>query len=204
MWEEGEIRPFVSDDEFGRLRITIPAPRNWAFVLFLMVWLCGWAVGEVLVPARLLPNFLAGRRLAASELVILLVWLPGWTVAGLCMLLNLAWNMIGKETITLGKGGIELQAEAGPIRRTRWLELVEVSNLRYAPRSVAPNPWDGRLPMNVFGSGGSGSIALDGTDRTYYFGVGLSEYESRRVIATIEQRFQFPGPYKVEPLPTSA
>jgi hypothetical protein len=43
--------------------------------------------------------------------------------------------------------------------------------------------------MQMLGTGG-GSIAFDCSGTTYHFGIQLSEYESRRLIKTIKDRYK--------------
>lgn len=196
MFDVDRIRPIASDDEVGALRITIPAPKNWGFTAFLALWMCGWAMGEVAVSTRLIQNALVGGGLGTNEFAILLVWLPVWTVAGLWTILNILWNMIGREVITFGKERVELRVEVGLVRRARWLDLHEFSNLRYAPSGDRSARWTGLHPFYFFSPGGTGSVALDGADMTYHFGYRLAEYEALRVIGTIERRFKLPRPLR--------
>ena len=41
-------------DNGSLLTIEIPSKRNWLLILFLGFWLCGWLVGELMVPAQIL------------------------------------------------------------------------------------------------------------------------------------------------------
>jgi len=125
----------ITDDEFGGFRITIPAARNWFLILFLSVWLCGWAVGEVMAPAGAVAAiFFGGKPMnGLPPLVVLCVWFPLWTVAGFMMMLALAWTLAGREVITLTDEALLIRREVGGLQRSRSFDLTGLTNLRYAP-----------------------------------------------------------------------
>ena len=77
----GVVLPAVDrmrvDERSGALTITLPSPRAYFQSVFLLVWLCGWLVGEV---------FAAGALLAPGTPLpvrgFLLFWLTFWTFGG--------------------------------------------------------------------------------------------------------------------------
>ena len=60
-----------------RLIIQIPSKKNWFIILFLLVWMGGWYMGE----------FSSIRELMATDKLgdegFLIFWLLGWTLGGL-------------------------------------------------------------------------------------------------------------------------
>ena len=66
-------------------RATIPARRNWFFLLFMSLWLVGWAFGELGAAHQLVSNDSAGLEAKA----FLIVWLAFWTFGGAAVL---AWR----------------------------------------------------------------------------------------------------------------
>ncbi len=196
------LRSTVTEDEFGGFRIVIPAARNWFLRLFLPVWLCGWAVGEIAVPW----SFLSGKAGDAGSAVFLLVWLTFWTIGGTFALLALAWNWAGREVIVLTDRGMETRREIGPFSRSKAFELASIRGLRYAPAAYNPYAMGHDGMFRQLGIGG-GAIAFDHqpahrvVPETRRFGDGLSEIEAKRLILTIRERFKFPEGPAIEPLP---
>src|SRR6201985_1450701 len=89
-------------DNITDLQIIIPAKRNWFIILFLGAWLGGWFVGEV-VAFRMEGGFFSGKGIPN---LFVLFWLIGWTVGGFFAFRISLWNLIGKEIITVGQGGL--------------------------------------------------------------------------------------------------
>jgi hypothetical protein len=195
-----EIRTRITEDEFGGFRIIIPSLRNWSTSLFLMVWLCGWAFGEVMVGTQLVTWALTGVGPKGGIGFFLVFWVTFWTIGGFHAFTVLSWNLAGREVIVLGDEAITLTRQVGWLRRSRWLDLAVVRNLRYAPemhrrsrnRTPIPSPWSGL-----------GVVAFDHGSTTYRFGDNLSEIEARRLIATIQERFKIPEDRDYQPLPVT-
>jgi len=74
------------------LRIVMPCRRSWFVILFLVFWLCGWAVAEVIVANQLLN----GDAPPEGEF-FMLTWFGVWTVSGLLAIYALLWQVMGKE-----------------------------------------------------------------------------------------------------------
>ena len=67
-------------------------------ILFMPVWLVGWAFGEVMAVATLLGG--AGLVKVANPSAptgFLLVWLVLWTAGGGLAFVAFAWNAFGRE-----------------------------------------------------------------------------------------------------------
>src|SRR4051794_10570226 len=105
--DSSDSRIRITNDEIDGFRITIAARRNWSMIAFLGIWLCGWAVGELMalcwivfgivaVPVlliawacglitipvqRLMSEFgWSGVGLGVGSALFILVWFPFWTV----------------------------------------------------------------------------------------------------------------------------
>lgn len=195
-----EIRTRITEDDFGGFRITIPSLRKWPMILFLMVWLCGWAFGEFAVGSQLFAWVITGVAPRGGGGFFLVIWITLWTFAGFYTCSVLGWNLAGREAIVLGDEAITLTRQVGWLRRSRWVDLAGVRNLRYAPdlyrrsgnQIPMPSPWNG-----------CGVVAFDHGSTTYRFGDQLPEIEARRLIATIQERFKIPEDRDFSPLPVS-
>jgi hypothetical protein len=174
-------RPSASIAETSRgLEVVVPARRNWFITLFLGAWLCGWAMGEVLVPA----NFFA-RDADAGAKVFAAFWLVGWTLGGGFALYVFFWSLVGRERILLGPSMLSIKREVFGMGRLREYELTHVRNLRVSPSAY--NPFDFRSGLQFWGIGG-GSIAFDYGAGTVRFGAALEEGEARSIIERMRSR----------------
>jgi hypothetical protein len=139
---------------------------------FLSVWLCGWAVGEVivltvlvrgaralLVAAQETPAPPQGGALAMG--VFLLVWLTFWTIGGLSALREVLRCIAAEDRLELGSGDLLLLRRMGPFQRQRRLPRSAIRNLRIAEHS-----------------GRGGALVADLDDRT----LSLSD------LGTVEER----------------
>jgi hypothetical protein len=201
----------VREDAEGLL-ITIPAERRRTLILFLWGWFCGWVIGEVTGLVWLLlaligivavsfgfgPVLLAKLAIPSAAgaivqgLVVALIWLPCWTAAGAASLYAIAWHLKGREIIRLGDDSLTIHEQVGSHRRSRGFELGGVQNLRIAPADsprLFPSPakiWTNLV--HLFGVA-EGSVAFDHGGAMHRFGRNLSEMEVRRLLATIDERF---------------
>jgi hypothetical protein len=129
-----EFRSIITNDEVSGFRITIPAKRRWGMTVFLLLWLCGWAVGEVGVGMILV----TGRTKAPWG--FLLLWLACWTYGGLLALFAVFWNMSGREVILINDQDLVVRRELGGFHREWGFALAAVRNLRYSP-PIPDHPW---------------------------------------------------------------
>lgn len=159
------------------LRIVIPSKGSWFKVLFLSVWLCGWAAGEVTVAATLLgllPSARGSPGLGARA--FLLFWLTLWTFGGAAAINVWVWNVCGKEIVLLDGTTLSLSRRPIPLPKDRRFDWAQVRALR-----VSPSP---RRPNNVY----SGVVAFDYGAETVRFGDGLDEAEAQMVIDHLQTR----------------
>lgn len=162
------------------LEIVVPAKKNWIIILFLGLWLCGWAMGVVVVATQFLSH-----DMPSEASVFLTVWLVGWTLGGAFALLVCCWSLAGKERMLLSSDRITLKREIFGWGRTREYELVHVRSLR---ASQSPyNPADFRSGFRFWGIGG-GSIAFNHGSKTIRFAAGLDEAEAQSLVTRLLDR----------------
>jgi hypothetical protein len=182
MIEPTKPRATVTEDP-ERLRITIPAKRNWLLIPFLSLWLCGWLVGEVAVPLSLITG---SDPRHAPPFLFAVVWLTLWTVGGGFALYTLFWQLFGKQMIVINPATLTIrEAVIRPVR-SRQLDLTQVRDLRVSPMSF--NPWDYGGAMQFWGIGG-GVMAFDYGAKTYRFGAGVDEAEAKQLVHQVKRRF---------------
>jgi hypothetical protein len=174
-------RSTVTDTAEGVL-VSTPVRKNWFILLFLPVWLIGWAVGEVSVGRELL-DFEQAR---GEPILFMVVWLIFWTIGGVFCFALFLWSLFGVENVAVGGSTVSIRREVLGVGYAREYEMTHARNLRV---SNAPmNMFDLRAGLSFWGLGG-GLIAFDYGSSTVRFGAGLEEAESARVVARILARF---------------
>jgi hypothetical protein len=122
---------------------------------FLLVWLTGWAFGEVFALGFLVVlvrsvfgsitgapwpipggEWIAGGA-AGFVFLFLLVWVTLWTFGGIAAINELLRSLAGKDTVSVTLSGVELQRRAGPFRRTRAFDRAKIRRVRLRPRDQA-------------------------------------------------------------------
>ena len=193
-------RAVVNDSPEG-LEVVIPAPRIWPVVVFLGLWLAGWATGEAFALRQiLLPSPLPAK-------VFLAVWLAFWTFGGTAALAICVWMLVGHERVRLRPDALTLQREAFGLGPTRVYELDRIRNLRAQPlpplaggtvaRDERAPDGTGAAPaeqakavLRAIGIGGPG-ISFTYASRPVRFGVALDPLEAHGVVAQLEARHSF-------------
>ena len=103
----------------GKEQLTIPFRRNWFALLFLPLWLCGWALGEVFAITEISRTFHP----------FLAVWLFGWTIGGAFAFATWA-AQFGGERLRVVNRDLEVSAGVGAVRRTWRYRGKAIENLR--------------------------------------------------------------------------
>jgi hypothetical protein len=165
----------------GRLlEVIIPARRRIFLAIVLVLWLCGWAVGESMV----LRQVISARTLRVPP-AFLFAWLALWTLGGAFALFTLVWTMFGRERVTVTEQYLDLRREALMFGRGRRYDLSNVKDLRVRPAQSA-TVW--LAGGGQFQSFGGGLIAFDYGARTVRFGASLDEAEAKQIVAQLTAR----------------
>jgi hypothetical protein len=172
-------RASVQDTAAG-LEIIVPARRNLFVTLFLGLWLCGWLIGEVVVPVAF---FRGGSH--AGPAVFTAVWFVFWTIGGGFTIYVFSWSLAGKERILVSRSRLSIKRELFGLGRLREYDRRHISDLRVSLNSY--NPIDFRAGLQFWGVGG-GVLAFDYGATTVRFGAALEEGEAKSVIAQIKAR----------------
>ena len=126
-------RATLTDTTLG-LVVTIPVKRNRFALLFLPVWLVGWAFGEAVAAANLIDG-----DVAPEARVFLMVWLAFWTLGGGAAVLAVLWMLAGRERITLGAAELGIRRELFGLGREKKYELVHCRNVRVSAATLSSN-----------------------------------------------------------------
>lgn len=117
---------------------------------FLLVWLCGWTVGETVVAALLIRGagaWLSGQPPVPGHAslgpaptlamgVFLLAWLFFWTLGGLFALRELVRLVWAEDRLVAGPSELLLESRLGPFRSRRRFAADQVCAIRVARRGM--------------------------------------------------------------------
>jgi hypothetical protein len=164
------------------LEIVIPTSRSLFLVVFLGVWLVGWAMGEV----NAFSQALSGRMGLPGP--VLLFWLVLWTAGGLVALYVWLWRLAGKERVLMGASTLRVKQDILGFGRTKVYELRKIRRLRVVPRSAGSAHRD--VTARLSGLAG-GAIEFEYENRAIQFGFSIDETAARRIVERMTQRYAF-------------
>lgn len=192
-------RATMTDSPDG-LEVVMPAPRVWPVIIFLGLWLTGWATGEAFALRQVLSPMPVGG------ILFLAVWLAGWTLGGAVALSVCVWMLVGHERVKLRPDVLTIRREALGLGPGKHYALDRVTNLRAPVPPALPELAQAREAMSgkmsaspeavaralqVVGIGGPG-IVFDYGGKPVRFGVALDPTEARQVVAQLQGRHAFP------------
>ncbi len=151
--------------------ISNPTRRYMPVVLFLLLWLGGWGMGELFAIGQLFGGSpgMAGPFLA--------LWLTGWSIAGVVVWWIVLRQLFGVEKLFIRDGSLTLEKGVWILRRRRTWPLAQVSNIRLF-HADDPGPRS-RLA--------GGAIAFDTRHGTRSFGSQMDSAEARAACAAIRR-----------------
>lgn len=163
------------------IEVIIPARKSQLVNFILVLWMLGWAYGEVAI---------LGKLTSIDDNypdAILVFWICGWTLGGLFAVLMWLWNTKGREIIRISDSELRHSRDYVLFSRSRNYVTALVSNLRLNPLTMTNLELNGG--MEFWGLAG-GMIAFDYQQRIQKFGLGLDEAEALDIIKVILSRFE--------------
>ena len=176
-----DARITITDTSQG-LRIVMPCRRSWFVILFLVFWLCGWAVAEVMVANQ----FLNGDAPPEGEF-FMMTWFGVWTVGGVFAIYAWLWQVMGKEMVTVHGQTFITRRDIGGFGFDKEYDLLQMRDLRVG--QIGFNPLEFSSSLQLWGIGG-GVIAFEYGAKTYRFGAGLDEAEAKQAVTAIKKRYR--------------
>ncbi len=155
----------------NQMIVTIPARRRWYQMIFITVWLGGWAVGELSVFGSLFFGGFGGFDLFT------LAWLTMWTIGGFFAITALAWQIAGKEVVTIDEMGMQLSRRVLSIHWSKQYAAAGMQDLRVSPQPMST--YRRTRSLDYWGVTG-GVIAFDYGSKTIRFGSGIDEAEAKQ------------------------
>jgi len=175
------MRSTVTDGPEG-LTIVMPSRRMLPFVVFLPIWLAGWAFGEFFAIRTLVTGTDTG---GGPGSMFLAIWLTGWTIGGLFAVLIWSWMMFGHERLVVGSGRFVHSYELFGLSRPREYDVQAIRGLHASANPLASSPMGS--PFRAYGIG-SGAITFDYGAKTVSMGAGLDEAEGKMIVQHIKDR----------------
>jgi hypothetical protein len=163
------------------LQVTLPLKRSWYAILFMMVWLCGWAFGEVMVVSQL------AHPSEKTPGLFLLIWLTGWTIGGIYAIGTLLWQLGGRELLTVNYSTMAHRVEIFGLGRTRTYSGDTIRGLRATAPPADESGNYQHLKPPFFGPG-IGQLAFDYGASTIRLGAGLEEAEAKMLVKVLAER----------------
>lgn len=172
---------FTTEAVPGGIRASIPSRKNWLIILFLSVWLVGWAFGEIQAATELL------NPSENSPSLFMAAWITGWTLGGIYVFSTIIWQLAGREIITLDSTTFEHRLEAFGLGWSRRYALAKIKHLRVTEYARASFTNQSAWAPPLIGSG-HGPLAFDYGAKTLRIGSALEEAEAKLLLAQLEAR----------------
>lgn len=172
----------VTESIPGGIRVTVPIPRNWPMLLFLPVWLAGWAFGEITA----IRTLMGAPEISNSPTPtgFLALWLLFWTFAGVLVTAAFAWNAFGRETLEISGRALTIRQLVFGMGRTREYPLDQIRAFRVAAAPLQPFSFAGSMRYWGFGNG---VVAFDHGGRTIRI-FNVAEDEASSIVESLKPR----------------
>lgn len=147
--------------------------RSWGTLFFLAFWLLGWTAGGVAASSQLL-NANPGKA------VFFLLWLCGWAL-GECFVVGvIAWQLFGRELLTVTPSCLEVRKGIGRFAQTNRYDAALVQSITTAR---VPHD-DDEKPRNDF------CLQVSYNDDTVRVGEGMGESEADYIASVVLSRIR--------------
>lgn len=150
------------------LGVHVPSVKQVFALLFVMVWLVGWAAGEWFALSEIARN---GIGVSSAFLIF---WVTIWTIGGAAALFSVLWQLFGSERLFITAGAVVTDWGFGPFRFKKVWAPGEATKFRKAESTMRK----GRL---VAGRG----IAYEAGGGMRSFGASLDPDEVQFVLEAI-------------------
>ena len=154
------------------LGIDNPSHRRMPMILFLLLWLGGWAFGEYFALTQI---FRSGAPPSAD--LFLIVWVSFWTLGGAAAWYVVLRELFGVERLFITSGALVREAGLWRLRRRQVFNLADVSDVGMSPEPAAPNSLNRAISFKVGG-------------KECGFGIAMSREEAERSLAAIRRHLK--------------
>ena len=153
------------------LVVTFRARRSWGELLFLGFWLTIWTFGGIAALYALQDAGWGGR-------VFLLFWLCGWAFGEAFAASQIAWQLAGREVLTLTPNQLETRKQVGRFARIQRLHVLAIADV--LPERV-PTDEDEEERTDY-------RLRIISQEKTLHVGEGMDENEAEYVASVVRAR----------------
>lgn len=165
------------------LFIEVPAPRAVFVSMFLLFWLCGWAIGELLALGTVVAMFTSGSFFFAA--LFILVWLGAWTVGGFFAIRAFLWLAFGKEQIVVTPEAVSVTRHYGVWFKEKVYDALNINNLRVVVSEGDKRPANAAFLGAGQNAHSQGSVKFDYGKQLRGFGIALDVVEATIIVEEI-------------------
>jgi hypothetical protein len=171
--EPDPAAPFTGDvliHETGNLTVSFRRRRSGGTVAFLSVWLLIWTGGGLAAISNLKSASPGGRA-------FLVVWLCGWALAEVAVICIVAWQLRGRESLTVMQDRLEVRQGLARFCLTRRYDAALV-------RDVVP----ARAPHADEKSRSDFCLRVSYGDDVVHIGQGMTQHEAEYLASAVLSR----------------
>ncbi len=164
------------------IKIDIPAPKEPFAILFLLVWMFFWAIGEYTA----INSLFKSSELASSG--FLMFWIAGWTFGGFSAMRVIIYMLFGKEHLVFEDGQLRVFRSYYIFSRKKVYSIGSITNFSLNDDfSQSESPWKVRLGGKDDDSKKTGALKFDYGMKTIEVGDNIEEPEARYLIQILQE-----------------
>jgi hypothetical protein len=156
-----------------RLIVRFRPHRSWGEIAFLTLWLTFWTLGGIAVFSALQGADRGGRG-------FMLFWLCGWVVGECAVIVIIAWQLAGRELLTVMPQYLEVRREIRRFARTKRYDVGFVHDVEAAR---VPSDEDEK-PRKDF------CLRVSYGEKKVRVGEGMGEREAEYIASTVLSRIR--------------
>ncbi len=172
-------------------RFTIRTAKANCSSLFLGIWLCGWAVGEIFVGSAFIKGVIQqltdGESSLSAPWLFMVAWLAIWTVGGGAALVTFLWQVAGREVVEVSHDAFKIGRKVFGLGPSKSYNPINIDNLRIDDSQPAVSSRFVRFSNTR--SSSAGSLMFDYGGSQVHFGSGLDSGEAKLLLAEIQSRY---------------
>jgi hypothetical protein len=161
------------EDLGERLTVRFRPRRMWGGIAFTSFWLALWTFGGVAVVAGISGEPWSGRA-------FMLVWLCGWACGECVGIVWIAWQLAGRESLTVTNESVEIRKAVGRWSRSKRYPRSQIHGVGFGE---VPTDQDER-PRTDFCL----ELWTSTKDGTVYVGAGMRDREADYVASIVRSR----------------
>ncbi|MFC0517366.1 hypothetical protein ACFFGT_24360 [Mucilaginibacter angelicae] len=170
----------IVEDNFDYLKITIPAKRNYLFLVYIFFWLIFWGF----IGSSAITEFF--RSHGDFDRGFMIFWISGWAFGFVMAAKSIIWLFWGKEIIEIGMGTFSISRKNDLFTREKVYDLEECREFRI--REVDSESDRKYWSVFYYRNKERGTIAFDYGMQNFCFGEDLYEPEAQYLLSIMKSK----------------